>query len=495
MGTDRTGLIAMRLRSRTPHLSIAAVELKVPAPSLSIAFVLVAALTCAAHAQVSPMTSTGPNDPAAAPAARAPFLTYGVDGGIGESDNVTLAPTDKISQTIATTDVDFAAKKQSRLLDVNAAGKFSYLDYLQNAFGSQLIGRFDGTGKVAIVPGRLTWTLQDDFGQAAIDPYTAVTPANMEDINYFSTGPDLSMRPGGVNFINLSARYSNAHYQTSPYNSNRGSGSLAVGRDLSAGASVSLNADFERVMFKNTAVNTDFDRTGGYGRYELHGARTDFEGDLGATRISQRGPSTTGPLAKVQLSRKLSAAAKVTLTAGRELTDASSSFSTLQSAAIGAVGGGIIGTAPAALTSNNYTSNYASAGWEYVRNRTAITLAARWEKDTYTGQPQLDVKRPNADLHVQRQLTRAFSTELLGHFYKTDFLHAAIASNTASSNFSDWLVGAALIWRHGRGLEIRLRYNHDSHVVSAGGSGYGENRVFVTVGYRPRSIPGLTEPQ
>ncbi len=488
MGTDRTGLIAMRLRSRTPHLSIAAV-------SLLALVVLVAALTCAAHAQVSPMTSTGPNDPAAAPAARAPFLTYGVDGGIGESDNVTLAPTDKISQTIAITDVDFAAKEQSRLLDVNAAGKFSYLDYLQNAFGSQLIGRFDGTGKVAIVPGRLTWTLQDDFGQAAIDPYTAVTPANMEDINYFSTGPDLSMRPGGVNFINLSARYSNAHYQTSPYNSNRGSGSLAVGRDLSAGASVSLNAGFERVMFKNTAVNTDYDRTSGFGRYELHGARTDFEGDLGATRISQQGPSTTGSLAKVQLSRKLSAAAKVTLTAGRELTDASASFSTLQSAAIGAVGGGIIGTAPAALTSNNYTSNYASAGWEYVRNRTTITLAARWEKDTYSGQPQLDVKRPNADLHLQRQLTRAFSTELLGHFYKTDFLHAAIASNTASSNFSDWLVGGALIWRHGRGLEIRLRYNHDSHVVSAGGSGYGENRVFVTVGYRPRSMPGLTEPQ
>ncbi len=486
MGTDRTGLIVMRLRSRTPHLSIAAV-------SLLALVVLVAALTCAAHAQVSPMTSTGPNDPAAAPAARAPFLTYGVDGGIGESDNVTLAPTDKISQTIAITDVDFAAKEQSRLLDVNAAGNFSYLDYLQNAFGSQLIGRFDGTGKVAIVPGRLTWTLQDDFGQAAIDPYTAVTPANMEDINYFSTGPDLSMRPGGVNFINLSARYSNAHYQTSPYSSNRGSGSLAVGRDLSAGASVSLNAGFERVMFKNTAVNTDYDRTSGFGRYELHGARTDFEGDLGATRINQQGSSTTGSLAKVQLSRQMSAAAKLILTAGRELTDASSSFSTLQIGAIGT--GGSIGTAPAALTSNNYTSNYASAGWQYVRNRTTISLNARWEKDTYSGQPQLDVKRPNADLHVQRQLTRAFSTELLGHFYKTDFLHAAIASNTASSNFSDWLVGGALIWRHGRGLEIRLRYNHDSHVVSAGGSGYGENRVFVTVGYRPRSMPGLTEPQ
>ncbi len=488
MGTDRTGLIVVRLRSRTPHLSIAAV-------SLLALVVLVAALTCAAHAQVSPMTSTGPNDPAAAPAARAPFLTYGVDGGIGESDNVTLAPTDKISQTIAITDVDFAAKEQSRLLDVNAAGKFSYLDYLQNAFGSQLIGRFDGTGKVAIVPGRLTWVLQDDYGQAAIDPYTAVTPSNMENINYLSTGPDLSLRLGGVSFVNLSARYASAQYQTSPFSSNRGSGSLAVGRDISAGALVSLNADFERVMFENTVVNTDFDRTSGFGRYELHGARTDFEGDLGASRISQQGQSTTGALAKVQLSRKLSPAAKLTLTAGRELTDGSSSFSTLQTGAISAGTGGTIGTAPAALTSANYTSNYASAGWEYLRNRTTIALAARWEKDIYPGQALLDVNRPSVDFNIKRQLTRAFSTELIGHFYKTDYPNAAIASSTASSNFNDWLLGGALTWRHGRGLEIRLRYNHDSHVVSAGGSGYSENRVFVTVGYRPRPMSESTQPQ
>ena len=462
---------------------------------LCIGFVSVAALASVAQAQVSGSgidAGALANNPAAA--TRVPLLTYGIDAGIGESDNVTLVPTDKVSQTIAITDLDFSVNEQSRLLEANAKGDFSYLDYLQNAYSSQLIGRFDGEGKVAIVPGRLTWVVRDDFGQAAIDPYTAVTPTNMEHINYLSTGPDLSMRLGGVNFIDLSARYARAQYETSPYNSNRGLGSLAVGRDISAGAAVSLNADFERVMFENTAVNTDFDRTSGFGRYELHGARTDFEGDLGATRISQAGSSTNGSLAKVQLSRKISAAAKLIATAGRELTDASSSFSTLQTGAIGA-GGGMIGTAPAALTSNNYTRNYASVGWQYLRNRTTIGLDARWEKDTYAGQPQLDVNLPRVDFNIHRQLTRAFSTQLLGSFYKTDYPNASIASNTASSKYDDWLVGAALTWRHGRGLEIRLRYDHNSHVVSAGGSGYGENRVFLTVGYRPRSNLELTEPQ
>ena len=67
-------------------------------------------------------------------------------------------------------------KQQSRLFDVDAKGNFSYLDYLQNAYGAQLIGRFDGTGGVALIPERLTWVLQENFGQAQIDPFIAVTP-------------------------------------------------------------------------------------------------------------------------------------------------------------------------------------------------------------------------------------------------------------------------------------------------------------------------------
>ena len=466
-------------------------KLKAAAQSLPIAFVLVTALAATTRAQISPTNSASSLSASAnaltASDARAPFLTYGVDAGIGESDNVTLVPTDKISQTIAITDVDFTVKEQSRLLDANAVGNFTYLDYLQNAYGSQLLGRFDGSGKLAIVPGRLTWTVQDDFGQASIDPYAAVTPENLENINYFSTGPDLYMRVGGVGFVNLSARYSNVQYETSPFNSNRGLASLAVGRDISAGASVSLNTDFERVMFQNTALNGDYDRTSVFGRYELHGARTDFETDLGASRITQQGPSTDGVLAKVQLSRRVSPASKLILAAGRELTDASSSFSTLQIGAIGA--GGINGNAPAAQTSDNYTRTYASAGWQYVRNRTTILVDARWEKDTYLGDSALNTTRPSADFNVERRLTRALSAQFLGRLYRTDYPNVVIANSVASSKFDDWLVGGGLTWRHGRGLEIRLRYDHTSHVVSAGGSGYGENRVFLTVGYRPRSNP------
>ena len=74
---------------------------------------------------------------------------------------------------VALADADFDYTQKSRRLDVDAKGNFTYLDYLQGAYGSQLIGRFDGMAHLAIIPERIVWVLQDDFGQAAIDPVYA----------------------------------------------------------------------------------------------------------------------------------------------------------------------------------------------------------------------------------------------------------------------------------------------------------------------------------
>lgn len=465
-------------------------------------------------------------------AERAAPYTYGIDAGIGETDNVTLAPTNRISQTIATLDADLSVNERSRLFDVTAAGNFSYLDYLQNAYGNQLLGRFDGQADAAIIPGRLVWVLRDDFGQAALDAYTPLTPNNIENINYVTTGPDLRLRLGGVDFIDVSARYARAQYQTSPFNSNRLLGNVALGRDVSAGASISLNASTERVLFDNTVLNTDFERSSGYGRYELHGSRTDFVGELGATVVSQSGNSqallpagtvepapagpapgpagsvpglpgystqtggsgsVSGPLAKLELSRAISPSSKIVIRAGRDLVDASSSFSSQSTGAAG-----INPITPAAQTSESYRTTYASVGWQYKRSRTTLAVTARWEQDVYPGLSTLDVRLPGADIRVERRLTRVFTLQLVDSWYKSNYPHASLSPEVnGSTDTANNILGGSLICRLGRGLEIRLRAEHDTYSVSNGNTGYHETRGFLTVGYRPTLNPAredLTEP-
>jgi hypothetical protein len=438
-------------------------------------------------------------------AASAETLTYGADAGLAETDNVGLATTNQVSQTIAVVDLDFDVKQLTRLFDLDAKGNFSYLDYLQNAFGAQLVGRFDGTGKVALIPERLTWVVQDDFGQSALDPFTPQTPNNLENVNYLSTGPDVALRFGGTNFLNLSARVARAQYETSPFNSNRVLGDAAWGFQLSPASDLSINVDTERVLFENTVVNTDFDRSNGFVRYEVQGARTNFSVDLGGSRVEQGGASISGGLARVQLTRKISAAANLTFTAGHDLTDGSTSFSSLPAGAIG-----IVGTAPAALTSSSYTANNASAGWKYERNRTSIAITGRWEKDVYRDASQFDVTRGGAEFNIERKMTRSLTAQLLGHYYKTNYPHAIVVQGKGAvlpnefglvtgdvigaSDYDDALVGAALSWRHGRAMEIRLRVEHTARETTGIEAGYHESRIYLTIGYRPRPVEQQNDP-
>ncbi len=417
------------------------------------------------------------------PALAETFL-YGVDAGVGESDNISLVPNHKISQTVAVADFDFAFKETTRRFDVDAKGDFSYLDFVEGAYGSELIGRLDGVGRAVLIPEHLSWVLQDDFGQAQIDPFAAITPNNRENVNYVSTGPDLALRLGHTGFVDVTARYARTEYAVSPFDNSRYTASAAVGVPISAQSSASLNGTTERVLFSDTLVNTDFSRSSAYGHYETAGARTTIMANLGVTRVQESFKAMSGPLAKLELSRVLSSASKLTFDFGRDLTDATTSFANLNVGAISVNTNTVsaISAAPAAVTSTNYTVTYASANWQYIRNRTTLSLSGRWEKDAYDGLPALDLTRDTADARIERRLTQALSVQLHGSVYRTAYANL-------DSTERDALIGTALTWRKGRGLEVRLRYDHVNRAVSGIGTGYGENRAFLTVGYRPAKSP------
>jgi hypothetical protein len=437
-------------------------------------------------------------DTSSAPIAHGLQLVYGVDAGIGEADNINLTPTNKVSQTISLIDLDFDAKERSERLDADARGAFSYLDFLQGAYGSELIARFDGTAELALVQDRLTWRFQDDFGQAQLDPFAPVTPENRENVNYFSTGPQLELRFGPTVFLNAGVRYSRTDYQTSPFDSNRFEGDLAVGTHLSSRSSASVDGSFERVLFTTTVidgvvVNTDFNRTSLFGHYELDGARTSLTANAGVTKVDQGTDSNTGPSAKLQVARSLSSASKLTFSVGRDLTDASAGFGSLQSGAIP-----VVGTAPAAQQLLNYTVTYATAEWSYKRNRTGIYVSANWERDQYSSQSTLDSTRSQLQLRFNRQLTRSFNAELFASIGRINYPHPdllqlidpqPIVVNPAAPGFAetDGDVGTNIVYHYGRGLEFRLKYDHTTRIASgvASGTGYQDNRVFLTVGYKP----------
>jgi hypothetical protein len=409
---------------------------------------------------------------------------YGIAAGIGETDNVNLSQTDPKSQTIAATDLDFDLRRTGSGLDASALGNFTDLDYLQGAYSNQVLGRFDGLATGKLWSDRLKWVVADDFGEEQTDPFAAVTPVNLQRVNVFTTGPDVTLRPSSASFVNLDARYSQITYQTSPFDGHNLVGSAEFGRDLSPLSSLSLVVEAEELRFQNTTVNTDYDRREAYGRYLIEGARTSIEAQLGVTQADDVTSSwKTSPLVRLLLTRRISPFSVLTLAGGKEYTDASGSFSSLRS---GAAGG--IAVAPVSQTTANYLRNYGSAGWQFTRLRTIFGLTGNWERDTYDVQSLYDVTRANLGLNMGRDLTPKLSANITGSVDRYDYFNRGFTNKFGT-------VGAGLVYRPGRWFIVYARYDHafsrsagsPSGVPFLGGITYDENRVFVMIGYRPHS--------
>jgi hypothetical protein len=422
-------------------------------------------------------------NPLALGAEPAELTRYGIAAGIGETDNVNLSNTDPKSQTLAALDADFDIKRTGSRLDASGIGNFTDLDYVQGAYGNQIFGRFDGLADAKLWPEHLKWVVADDYGEEQTDPFATVAPVNLQRVNVFSTGPDLTLRPGGsAGFVDLDARYSQITYQTSPFDGHNLTGYAELGRDLSPLSSLSLAVQVEELRFDNTTINTNYDRREAYAHYLIQGARTSIDAQLGVTQANDVGSKwESGPLARLTLTRRISPFQLLTLSGGREYTDAGGSFTSLQS---GAAGG--IAVAPVSQTTANAKRTYGSAGWFFSRQRTTLGLTGGWERDAYDLQSLFNVTREDIGLSLTRSLTPKLSADVSASADRYDY---------SQQGFSDKFgtAGAGLVYRPGSWIIVYARYDHSFRrtngisTAPVGGEGYDENRVFVMVGYRPHS--------
>src|SRR5580658_1297711 len=420
------------------------------------------------------------------------FLT----AGLGETDNVGLTATGAQSQTIANVGVMLDVERNDPLLQASVKGAVSYLDYLEHIFPGQVVGRLDGNGSFALVPDNIKWVLHDAYGTAQVDPLAPVDRTNVQNVNVISTGPDFLMRPSDSVFLRLGARYALVDYDTSPYNSHQLLRTASIGDDLSVASSISLNADVSEIRFQDTDVTPDYERRKLYLRYDTRGARTTVSLDLGVAQVDETGPWTSAPLVQLTLARDLTPYQSLTISGGRQFTDASDSFSALTSGAAAAT---VI--APGMGSAGNYLDTYGTLAWQFKENRTTIGVTGRWERDTYTIEPTplqlaqyilegipagLDVTRASIQARVQREVTANLTAEV-----DASYTH----ENYETMGFIDYTVvaGVGVTYAPNRLLQYRLRFDHNVRtaetvptvVAEQGlGTGYTQNEIFLTAVYR-----------
>ncbi len=406
-------------------------------------------------------------------------LEYGVEVGVGHSDNVYRRNVDVVESTIATAGLDLNWRETRRRLDADVMADLTFNHYLENGIDDQLTGNANALVSFGLIPERLTWTLEDTFGQTQQDPLLPATPESLEFINVLSTGPNVMFRLGGAALLQLNGRYTLTEYEDSPFDSTRTGGGLALIRELSSRSQLSLNANEYETDYKDPG-NLDFTMRSAYARYALEASRTEISTELGYSWVDRDLPGAeelSEPLIRIDVRRNVSQSSYLNLRLASQLSDAAD-------AARGASEIIDVGGEPGVgvATASTFENKSATLAWELERPRTSINVSVNWEEDEYTDDADLNRERMMYGASITRHLTNRLRVRG-GAFLSSE----EYALDGSESDETRLLLGAA--WQFGRnvGLDFTAeRLDRESNTFSGGGDSV-ENRYFLTVFYRPEA--------
>jgi len=406
-----------------------------------------------------------------ASAARAAELSYGVEVGVGQTDNVTRVEEDPQNETIASVAAQLRLDHESKRLRANVTTYLEYLDYLDNTYEAELVGNLVGNAVVDIVEDRFTWTVDETFGQTTQNQLAPSTPDNRENVNYVSTGPDFTFSLGARNKLLLNGRFADVSYESSELGNQRLSGALAFRRDLSDATNVSMNVTTEQVAFDDQVLGVDYDNNEAFLNYSLDAARTTLSADGGVAEIKSDGETNSSWLGRLELTRRASPALTVGLELGHDFSDAGSSFVDLQASQPGSTD-----PVPVQQTTLPFENTYGTVFGRFSRNRTSLELRAGYYDEGYDALPLYDRKRTTFEFSVERSLNAALSALVSADYSHQDY-------DSLDYQFSDLTAKFEVHWKVGRSTVVSFDYHYLTRNDDANATDYSSNEVWVHFGY------------
>lgn len=409
---------------------------------------------------------------AGAPATRAADLSYGVDVGAGRSDNVARVGAAEQSDTIATVGGELDLDHESKRLTANVASRLEYRDYLDDTFDSEVIGNLIGRAQLQIVEERFKWVVEDTFGQTTRDQFAAETPTNRENVNYLSTGPELTLSLGGRNDLILRGRYEDVHYEEAELGNDRVRGDLVLQRELSKATKAGLNVSTDRVRYDDEMLAPDFDRNEAYLSYDVQAARTTLSVQGGITEIRSDGESDDGWLGRLSLTRRSSSALTLGLELGHEFSDAGRAFVQQQQLQPGAVDPVLV-----QQTGAPFESVYGAVTAQFSRNRTSMNVRLARYDEQYDALPLFDRERLTADFTLQRNLNAALVANFAAHYARQEY-------ESFEREISDLSASLGLRWSIGRATSLSFEYRYLDRADDIEGGDYRANELWVRAAWR-----------
>jgi hypothetical protein len=393
--------------------------------------------------------------------------------GLGRSDNIARTSDNEIEETIGVAGLSFGLTEETSRLFANIRSQFDYLYYADGTFDDEWVGGLEGTLDFTLIDERLTWMVRNNFGQQTIDPLSAANPGNREDVNFFTTGPNLSLLTGSRNFVDIDLRYSSVSFEERDTDNERTSAALRIGRDIRRSATLSLNATTERVEFDNDGASPDFDRHEGFVRYEVAGGRNVVGIDLGYTEIDVDGETSDGVLARIDWSREVSPSTTIGISGGTSFSDQSDIFRFNQDTT-----SDLRDTGDDVSSAEPFTSNFFRLSHSLDRDRLSVSIALSWRQEDYKSGPPIDRNVTEATLDVRRDIARSVFAGFSFRYQRRDFKYLEIVDDNTTYS-------AELGYRFGPSSSASLRYQLLERSGDNAVEESRENSLFLRFFYTP----------
>jgi len=400
--------------------------------------------------------------------------------GLTYTDNVLQTPADKKGELLASAGFDVDYTHHGSRFDFDSRGALNWVDYLENTYSGVASGALNAKALLGGSGDWLQWAAWETFGQLDTDPLAAPTPINIENVNYFTTGPLLNFILGESNRLSLRAVYSNSHYQKSPYDSHSYDAGASLSHAVSTSSNISVDVDARRTEFRDPLVASDYDIRSAFLGYTATIARSSLSAEAGYTTLHLRGVNSGSPLLSLGLERHVSPSSSIRVQGQVGYSADTESIRT-------AAGLTTPGVAFAAASSPSpIKQETGSVGWDFLRPRTTVSLFGAFTRQRYERQASLDQKNLSLELLATRRLgptmTATFSAQWLSRKFSN--LDADVTQTALIAGISKTFARV--------GLSLRYQYFRRGGSNAALVGEYDENRLGLYVTYDLLGHPVIT---
>jgi len=371
-------------------------------PNLQLQITVLLGLSLAGLAQAQLPTVDQSAAPTASgngvPAGNATHPELSVWAGYAESDNVLRT---QVAERGSYGDVGvmFNAAHEAPRLTGRMDSNIEFRKYSAEGIDDEKLGRLDGDLDFKLAKDVFHWVFRETFDQGRTNAFAALGPGNRENINVFSSGPQLRLPLGQRTRLALGGTYSYRRYQDSQYvDSDALLYDLGVLRQITPTAEIGILAstndvDYTDVTispYKIDALNLRYSKTlatgavlAEWGRNELHTPNA----------------VSDSPFFSFQWFRDVTARGTLSIAAQRRLTDTGGLATPVRSDAPRPPQADVL------LSTAAVDRKSLSIGYSIAAPRTTISVSVAASDDHYFGDATLDNRSTTGNFTLSRSPT------------------------------------------------------------------------------------------